>query len=144
MQDVRRLPELVLTEGKAVARTDVLVGLLLVLVMLVGGYFRYTGINWDDFTHLHPDERFLTDVAQGLGQVLNPSGPSDAAQKQVAECLRRYPNTSGKGPYFDALCSALNPINANSMHGTYVYGTLPLFMVKGAGELMVAGSEWFA
>src|SRR5664279_2218625 len=144
MQDVRRLPELVISDSRTVARTDVLVGVLLVLVMLVGGYFRYVGINWDDFTHLHPDERFLTDVAQGLGKQLNPSGGADAAQAQVSECLRRYPNTGGQGPYFDSLCSTLNPLNANSAHGIYVYGTLPLFIAKGAGELMVEGSEWFA
>ena len=79
MQDVRRLPELVISDRTTAARSDVLVGVLLVLVMLVGGYFRYVGINWDDFTHLHPDERFLTDVAQGLGKQLNPSGPADVA-----------------------------------------------------------------
>lgn len=34
--------------------------LLLALVLLVGGYFRFVGMNWDDFADLHPDERFLT------------------------------------------------------------------------------------
>src|SRR5690349_17676473 len=133
MQDVRRLPELIITESRTVARTDVLVGVLLVLVMVVGGYFRYVGINWDDFTHLHPDERFMTDVVQGLGNQLNPSGGQTVAQAQLTECMRRYPDTKGKGPYFDSLCSTLNPINANPAHGLYVYGTLPLFITKAAG-----------
>ena len=31
------------------------VPLCLVLVLLVGAYFRFTGVNWDDYTHLHPD-----------------------------------------------------------------------------------------
>ncbi|MEO8395262.1 MAG: hypothetical protein ABI700_19870, partial [Chloroflexota bacterium] len=117
MQEVRRLPELVIPDSKTAVRSDVIVGVLLVLVMMVGGYFRYAGINWDDFTHLHPDERFMTDVVQGLGEVLNPSGGAVNAQKQVSECLRRYPDSGGKGPYFDSLCSTLNPINANSAHG---------------------------
>ena len=52
--------------------------MLLIVVMLIGGYFRFAGLNWDDFTHLHPDERFLTDVAQGLGRQLNPSGDNQA------------------------------------------------------------------
>ena len=95
--------------SKTIVRSDVLVGVLLVLVMLVGGYFRFTGINWDDFTHLHPDERFLTDVAQGLGQQLNPSGDAAQRQAQVAECLRRYPDSGGQGPYFDSLLLGAEP-----------------------------------
>ena len=47
-------------------RSDVLVGVLLVLVMRIGGYFRFVGQNWDDYTHWHPDERFLTQVVSAL------------------------------------------------------------------------------
>ena len=36
--------------------------LLLVVILLFGGYFRTIGINWDSNQHLHPDERFLTMV----------------------------------------------------------------------------------
>ena len=34
--------------------------ILLALIVLLGGYFRFTGINWDDYSALHPDERYLT------------------------------------------------------------------------------------
>ena len=146
MQDVRRLPEFAelaaVPKRRAVVRGDVLVGVLLLMVMLVGGYFRFAGLNWDDFTHLHPDERFLTDVAQGLGKQLNPSGDNQA--EHIATCLARYPDTNGMGTYFDSYCSTLNPLNANSTHGLFVYGTLPLFMAKAAGDLMVQGSEFVA
>ena len=144
MQQVQRLPEMVIPERRTIARSNILVGVLLVLVMLIGGYLRYDGLNWDDFTHLHPDERFLTDVVQGLGRDLNPSGSTESHNDQIAECIQRYPDTAGKGPYFDTYCSALNPLNANSAHGLYVYGTLPLFIVKAAGDLVVQGSEWYA
>ncbi len=144
MQDVQRLPEIAIPDRRSVARSDVLVGVLLVVVMLVGGYFRFTGLNWDDFTHLHPDERFLTDVAQGIGHDLNPSGSDDAATAQIIECSRRYPDTAGVGPYFDALCSTLNPLNANKTTGLYVYGTLPLFIARGGAELWAQGSTWIA
>ena len=41
-------------------RGNALVAILLALTLLVGGYFRFVGLNWDDFSYLHPDERFLT------------------------------------------------------------------------------------
>ncbi len=71
----------------AITRSNMLVGVLLFLALIVGGYFRFVGLNWDDFTHLHPDERFLTDVAQGLGHRLTPSDSAAdnmTPQEQVA------------------------------------------------------------
>ena len=127
-----------------VARSNLIVGVLLVFTMLIGGYFRFGGLNWDDFTHLHPDERFLTDVAQGLGRQLNPSGGEIEVATQLETCRARYPDTGGVGGYFDALCSTLNPLNANSGHGLYVYGTLPLFIARGSAELYAVGTEWYA
>ncbi len=131
-------------DARPIAWSNILVGVLLGMTMLIGGYFRFVGLNWDDFTHLHPDERFFTDVAQGLGRSLNPSGDEVRRNEQIAECERRYPETFGVGGYFDALCSTLNPLNANSGHGLYVYGTLPLFMARGAAELYGQGMEWYA
>ena len=32
----------------------------LILVLLAGAFFRFSGLNWDENYHLHPDERFLT------------------------------------------------------------------------------------
>ncbi|MBZ0300768.1 MAG: glycosyltransferase family 39 protein [Anaerolineae bacterium] len=120
----------------SLTRSDVLVGVLLVLVMLLGGYFRFVGQNWDDFTHLHPDERFLTDVASSLGGPLRPTVSGTAEQQaQLDRCLARYPDTGGIGGYFDAECSTLNPHNVGK--GLYVYGTLPLFMARAAGDAMV-------
>ena len=40
-----------------VSRSDVLVAVLIVVALATGAYFRFTGQNWDDYTHLHPDER---------------------------------------------------------------------------------------
>ena len=88
------------------------------------------GINWDDFTHLHPDERFLTQVVSSLGGDLNLNGKPDGAVL-LETCRQRYPNENGRGTYlnggyFDAQCSSLNPNNVG--FGLYVYGTLPLFI----------------
>lgn len=144
MQDVRRLPQIAVPERRTLALSNVLVGVMLVLVMIAGGYFRFVGISWDDFTHLHPDERFLTGVAATLGGSLNPSGSAEDRALRLETCIARYPANAGMGTYFDTYCSTLNPLNSLSSTGLYVYGTLPLFIARGAGEVMVQGSEWYA
>jgi len=116
--------------GRAARRIDgqsILIALLLLLVMGSGAYFRFVGLNWDDFTHLHPDERFLTQVVTSIAPV------------------------SGIGEYFNTAESSLNPNNRGA--GFYVYGTLPLFivlwMIAGYGSAMGAPSfvkinaNWF-
>lgn len=37
--------------------------LLLLLILLLAAAFRLTGIDWDDYHHYHPDERYITWVA---------------------------------------------------------------------------------
>lgn len=81
---------------------------LLLFVLILGAYFRFTGLNWDNSQHLHPDERFLTMVATSIQPV-----------KSIGE-------------YFDTAQSSLNPNNRG--HGFYVYGTLPLFIVRGIAD----------
>ncbi len=78
--------------------------LLLVGIVLIGGAFRFTGLNWDSSYHLHPDERFLTMVSQSM---LFPSRPQ---------------------LYFDTFRSTLNPHNLGFPF--YVYGTFPVIFVK--------------
>src|SRR6476620_8340935 len=73
----------------------------LIGVLLLGGYFRTLGLfSWDDPSYrLHPDERFMTSVADRLKM---PSSLSE---------------------YLD---SARNPLNPrNSGYTFYVYGLLP-------------------
>ena len=77
---------------------------LFLLIILIGGYFRFVGINWDDDFHLHPDERFLTMVESSISPVKN------------------------LGEYFDTQNSSLNP--HNSGYGFFVYGTFPIFLVR--------------
>jgi len=81
---------------------------LLVVILAVGAYFRMVGINWDGTYHLHPDERFLTMVETGISPV------------------------KSLGEYFNTSNSSLNPNNQG--YGFYVYGTLPLFIVRYVAE----------
>ena len=61
-------------------RKDLLTAALLLCLLLAGGWLRYNGLNWDDFTFLHPDERFLTDVASSIGGRLQSTEADDAAR----------------------------------------------------------------
>lgn len=84
--------------------------LILAGILIAGAYFRFVGLNWDSNQHLHPDERFLTMVVSSI---------------QPVESI---------GEYFDTAKSTLNPNNRG--YGFYVYGTLPLFIVRAAGEII--------
>ena len=89
----------------------------LILIIACGAYFRFVGINWDDNFHLHPDERFLTMV--------------ETAIKPVASVRE----------YFDTNNSPLNPhnvidVNGNQTFPFFVYGTLPIFLVRYVGEFI--------
>ena len=88
---------------------------LLVGILLVGAFFRFYGVDWDQNFHLHPDERFLTMVETSLTPVASLS------------------------EYFDTAKSSLNPhnvldANGNSIYPFFVYGTFPLFLVRYIAE----------
>jgi hypothetical protein len=89
---------------------DLVWDILLLIILVIGAYFRFTGLNWDANQHLHPDERFLTMVASSIAPLENA------------------------GDYFNTEKSTLNPNNRG--YGFYVYGTLPLFMVRGVADLV--------
>ena len=82
--------------------------LLLAAILLAGAVLRFSGHNWDNQTHMHPDERFLTGVETKLVLPAN---------------LREY---------FDTTNSRFNPHNNGDTF--FVYGTLPIFIVRILGE----------
>jgi hypothetical protein len=86
---------------------------LLGLILLVGGALRFTNVDWDEGAHLNPDERFLTMVNAEL------SGPDSPAG------------------YFDTDASPLNPGNTEL---NFVYGTAPVFAVKGIATWLHHGA----
>src|SRR5438093_12211505 len=90
----RRLLELAQT------RISAPVVLMLLVVVVLAAPLRFLGLDWDSGAHLHPDERFITMVSNGI----------------------ELPK--GLGDYFDTARSPLNPYNRN--FGSYIYGTLPL------------------
>jgi len=39
---------------------------LVIVIICIAGYFRFTGINWDQGHHLHPDERFIVMTIENI------------------------------------------------------------------------------
>lgn len=78
--------------------------IILLLIVLLGAFFRFYNVDWDQGQHLHPDERFLTMVATAMVIPTNLLN------------------------YFDPQLSTMNP--ANIGHPFYVYGTLPVILTK--------------
>ncbi|HVO72050.1 MAG TPA: hypothetical protein VMT24_18500, partial [Aggregatilineaceae bacterium] len=124
---------------------DVLFCALLAAILLVAAWLRFDHMNWDDFTHLHPDERFLTDMVSRLDGSLRFSDSTAEAQDAHRRlCDQRYPATgdmqqAGRGGYFDAQCSPLNVNNVGQ--SLYVYGEFPLFTVRAAAVARVRLSQ---
>ena len=83
----------------------------IVIILLITAWFRFHGLNWDEGRHLHPDERFLSTVTNDL------TGPSNLDN------------------YFDPATSTLSPYSLPNM-GLYVYGTLPVYIVKWTAILL--------
>ena len=75
------------------------------LILLAAGWLRLSGANWDSGAHLHPDERYISSVANAIS----------------------WPHTAGS--YFDPTSSPLSPYN--TIEGAhYSYGLLPLVATK--------------
>ena len=92
----------------SIRQRDLFHALMLVVILAVAAYLRFVGLNWDDLTHPHPDERFLTMVESSL----------------------RLPESLGE--YFDTANSKMNPNNVG--HGFFVYGSFPIFIVRYIAE----------
>jgi hypothetical protein len=78
---------------------------VLVAIVVAGGLLRLSGANWDAGQHLHPDERYLSEVANDI----------------------HWPGSVGV--YFNVKTSPLSPYDTESGR-SYLYGTLPLFATK--------------
>jgi YYY domain-containing protein len=82
--------------------------IILVGILLIAGYLRFTGLNWDEGQYIHPDEGHMRNTVS----------------------LIRWPDDLSV--YFDTHQSPLNV--RNNQGRRYSYGTLPLFAARAAGE----------
>ncbi|GAB1472232.1 hypothetical protein MASR2M66_31100 [Chloroflexota bacterium] len=99
------------------------------LVFLLAGYLRLTGVNWGEGQHQHPDELFLTGV---LGSLRAQTCMDEAFS--IDACPEDQKRWISIGEYFNSETSTLNPYN----HGYtfFVYGNLPMTLTRIAAEAM--------
>lgn len=98
------------SNNKSINWRQAAVTVALVVIIFMGAYLRLAGVNWDESQHMHPDERFLSLVQAAIAPVDSLS------------------------TYFDTASSSLNP--ANRGYGFFVYGTVPLFIIRYIGETL--------
>ena len=103
----------------------VLIALLLVGLLAVAAALRLTNINWDQFQHVHPDERFIVWVADSMTR------PADLASA------------------LDPLRSTINPFRWPPGHGdeagkprSYAYGHVPLYLLVVVAHAAQAVGQW--
>lgn len=101
--------------------------LLFILVLLLAGTLRFTGVNWGEGQHQHPDELFLTGVLNSLR-----AQTCEDALIPVDACPEEQRRWLTFGEYLDADTSPLNPYNRG--YGFFVYGNLPMTLTRIAME----------
>jgi 4-amino-4-deoxy-L-arabinose transferase-like glycosyltransferase len=95
---------------------ELVLDLALILVLLVGAFFRFKGLFWGEYSYLHPDERFLVWVTADISAVPD------------------------LGTFFNTAISTLNPHNQG--HTFYVYGTLPIFLTRYLADALFEAPGW--
>ena len=101
--------------------------ILFLLVFILAGYLRLTGVNWGEGQHQHPDENFLSGVLGSLRAhvCVDEAIPVDTCPPEQ----QRWMNI---GEYFNSETSTLNPYNRG--YAFFVYGNLPMTIIRIASE----------
>lgn len=100
----------------------------LIVLILIGVFYRFDNVNWNQDTDLHPDEYGLTGTLTQLGMPKNLS------------------------EYFNTRISPISPYNKYDENGNPTsngpdnrmrWGQWPLIIIRGTGEMLNAMQEWF-
>ena len=98
--------------------------LLLLGVVLLAGYLRLTGLDWDGYRHYHPDERYIVWVGTTI------AWPSD---EQDFFDPRQNPLNPFYWPAEDLTAGGVVPLDEPR---AFAYGHLPLYMGVGVMRLI--------
>ncbi len=103
-------------------------GLILVFILLIAAGLRWTGLDWDDYNHHHPDERYISWVATTI------EWPSDWA-------TAFDPVQSSFNPYYWPADGESEGIGVpHDEQRKFAYGHFPLYLGVAATRLL----EWAA
>ena len=102
--------------------------ILFLLVLVLAGYLRLTGVNWGEGQGQHPDENTFSGVlgAVRAQKCVDELIPVDACPVEQRRWISLF-------DYFDSKTSPLNPYNRG--YGSYVYGDLPMIAIRVAADL---------
>jgi len=102
---------------------------LLIAVLAAAAFLRLSGADWGELQHQHPDESFLAGVVSNLRahECIDPNISIDV-------CPPEQQRWMGIGEYFNTAKSTLNPHNRG--FSFFVYGTLPIFIVRYTAEFL--------
>ncbi len=102
--------------------------LLLVLILVVAAGLRWSGLDWDEYRHYHPDERHIAWVASSISW---PDDWSTALQ----------PEQSTFNPfYWSPTAESAGIVVPQDQRRDFAYGHVPLYM----GVAAAAVAEWVA
>jgi 4-amino-4-deoxy-L-arabinose transferase-like glycosyltransferase len=99
-------------------------GILLLLILLAAAVLRFTGLDWDEYNHYHPDERYISWVATTIER---PSSLRTAFS----------PTQSSFNPYYwppDADSPGI--VVPQGERRDFAYGHLPLYLGVAATRLV--------
>jgi len=114
--------------------------LVLGVLLIAGGALRLTHINWDQFQHVHPDERFIVWVADTI------SWPDDQISGFQSLIVALDPARSTLDPFHwppDAGAASTAP--EDSLAGklrSYAYGHFPLYLLVLVAHGAQAAARW--
>ncbi len=96
---------------------------LFLLVFVLAGYLRLTGVNWGEGGGQHPDENHFSSVLESLRThtCAEPGIPLEACPPERQQWMNLR-------DYFSTATSQLNPYNRG--FSFYVYGNLPMTIVR--------------
>ena len=109
--------------------------IILIIILVAAAFLRLSGSDWGELQHQHPDELFITGVVSNLRAhtCIDETISIDACPPEQQRWL-------SFSEYFDASTSTLNPTNRGNT--AYIYGTLPIFIVRYTAEALPLLSDW--
>jgi len=103
------------------------------VVLIAGAALRLTHINWDQFQHVHPDERFIVWVADSVSAPEDLATALDPARSPINPF--RWPPNAG-----DPSTGSGDPLAGKPR--SYAYGHFPLYLLVVVAHGAQAVGQW--